>query len=125
MPRKSLNKQQFGDIPMFLTATELKTYLTDSLDRLPDEDIDELWDRKRQEAQHEYHEYMHGSGVYDSIARDGFNWNFPVEVLHHGKLEPGKYEKLMGEGHHRVAAAAEIEEDTGKPIWIPIDHQFT
>jgi hypothetical protein len=41
----------------------------------------------------------------------------PVQVIHamHGNV-------MMGQGHHRVAAADDISRETGKDMWVPVVH---
>jgi hypothetical protein len=64
---------------------------------------------------------QHGAGVYDSIKENGLQQN-PLPDL--GMKEITTYvdkrtgEKRQGEGHHRVAAAAAVEQETGKTQWI-------
>jgi hypothetical protein len=57
----------------------------------------------------------HGGGVYDSVKKVGVL--SPVQLVH---ADPGNL--MLGQGHHRVAAAADISETTGKAKWVPIIH---
>lgn len=55
--------------------------------------------------------WVHGSGVYRSIQDNGFQ----------GHITMGG--RNINEGHHRLAAAADIEAKTGKTQWIGLDHE--
>lgn len=122
--RKSGNTgRRSGDIPMFESGTEIQKYITKSFDVDPfldKGDINNMWKRKLKEAKTPQRAAVHGSGLYKAIKKDGFDWDFPVQVEHFF----GENDKTMAEGHHRVAAAAEIERETGKPVWIPIKHYW-
>lgn len=139
MSRKALNQTQFGGTPpMFLPASEIKNYVTSSVD-LDNEvnNMEDLWEGKTEEAQAEYHRYWHGSGLYDSIKENGYDWSKPVEIWHENvgpdanigskdnpfMVHTGEHRRTMGEGHHRVAAGAQLEKETGKTVWIPILHK--
>jgi len=67
----------------------------------------------------------HGAGVYDDIKKHGVK--NPVQLYEKGPgykefldspLPPQKY--MMGDGHHRVAAGAAIEEETGHAFHVPV-----
>lgn len=118
-----VSESQFRDLPMFLSGVELKNYVTNSVDNdrypiKPDTKraMDRLWEEKEEESTLDPSEGFDGGGVYESIRQNGFNWEHPVDVYHDKGL------RIMVDGHHRVAAAARLEQETGTPIWIPIKH---
>lgn len=65
----------------------------------------------------------HGAGVYDSMLEHGYQAD-----------RVGKYDGMptithntaggftQTQGHHRVAAAAEIERTTGRNVWLPVNY---
>jgi hypothetical protein len=113
-------------LKLFMTAHELKNSLSDSVDlqpsyidyddegntiQVPDQTMDDLWEQKLDESK--YKPRAQSSSLYDSIAQRG--------VRKHVTLVPdGKGGLTMGQGHHRVAAAADIAEKTGRQMYIPV-----
>jgi hypothetical protein len=96
---------------MFVEAKELRSSLTRTIDSAS-QSVGDVMDYKLKESKADT---GHGSGVYGSVQRKGvLN---PVQLVHgtEGSL-------LLGHGHHRVAAAADISETTGKDKWIPVVH---
>ena len=53
--------------------------------------------------------YVHGAGIYDWMAR-GDRQRKPIEVM----VNPGEEGYGQGEGHHRAAAKAALQADTGE-----------
>jgi hypothetical protein len=125
MPRNlNVQPKQFEPVQLklFMGAQEWQGSVTDSFDRWThkDETMDELWRSKLHEAKQK--SGVHGAGVYDSIKAVGYYHEHPdvmepptIQITSRGTL-------TQGEGHHRIAAAAEIEKETGKPIWIPTNY---
>jgi hypothetical protein len=65
--------------------------------------------------QSQQHIGPHGGGVYKSVEREGvLN---PVQMVH-GMSNS----LLMGQGHHRTAAAEDIERKRGRDVWVPVVH---
>ena len=78
----------------------------------------------------------HGAGLYDSIKSEGLRQGpaarsasapkgavfGPAEPPMTGDIQTyvdvDTGEKRQGEGHHRIAAAAALEKETGKSVWI-------
>jgi hypothetical protein len=146
----SLSQSQFGQpeqLKLFMSGTEWKNSITDSTD-LGDLDNDaegmgKLWSTKEAEARQpkEIKAYdvqwrggrghrvtiasspntVHGSGLYDSIKEKGYEPG--PGAAHPTILKGNRGENTQWEGHHRVAAAAAIESDTGKHVWIPTDYR--
>lgn len=104
------------------------------------ESMDQMWSRKEAEAREPkelpVHDVQwrggrgervqigsvpnntHGAGIYDSIKEKGLQQgpNQRTPIVTHVDKKTG--EKRQGEGHHRIAAAAALERETGKPVWI-------
>jgi len=100
-------------LPMFMRARDLADSLTGTLDR-SEYSPEEVLESKLDQSLHPMGS-PHGSGVHDSVARQGvIN---PVQLVH----GMGR-SLLMGQGHHRTAAAADIEHATGQDKWVPIIH---
>ena len=126
--KKPVNPDQFQ---MFYSANELKHSLTDSGDRRDikgrinaeggihwdRESMPDMWSRKLDEAKQPSSTGDHGSGVYDSIQSEGLRPHFTAPIYH----QSGGGTQLE-DGHHRVAAAADVETKTGKTQWIPASH---
>lgn len=127
-----LNPNQFK---LFYGAQELQNAVTRSGDReyLADEEgnvyrdeegnfaresLPQMWDRKLEESKKP--EYTgHGSGVYDSMMSEGVRPHTSLTV-HHPTPDNGLQ---LADGHHRLAAAADIERTTGKNMWIFTNHE--
>lgn len=123
-----------GQLPMFMGATDLQNTITKSYDTarlydtgethengMPkgrDESLPELWDRKAEESRAPLGTGDPGAGVYDSMSKSGYRGKVGIPVGGIGTDGP----KLVADGHHRVASGAAIEKETGKNVWIPLDH---
>lgn len=105
--------QQWQQLAMFHTPRELQ----DSnnfrhVDRGAYSSDAQMWRAKLQEAQVPGGiARPHGSGVYDSIAKEGFKGTLPLSHDEPTRLS-------LADGHHRVAAAAAINPD----MLIPVEH---
>jgi hypothetical protein len=107
------NPAKAMQLPMFMRAHDLMGSLTGTLDFSYDEPEDVL-DRKLVRSKKPVGE-GHGAGVHASVEREGvIN---PVQLIH---AESGGL--MMGQGHHRIAAAAEISRRTGRDMWLPVVH---
>lgn len=130
---------QFEQLKMLMTGNEVKNRVEDSYDRRPlfdgsavdsvgdrvrlrdpgggpaSETMNEMWNRKLQESQAPQYS-GHGSGVYDSMKRYGYNRDVPL-TLNMNTPEG----VVLSDGHHRVASAADLE-DKGHEIYIPVQH---
>ena len=130
---------------MFYGAQELKDTITDSGDRgrigshashyglssgarqdfeVTDEkeSMDEMWDRKLTEAKSDYGS-VHGGGVHESMMNEGVRPQTKVTLNWDDSEDYGDEPSVMlGDAHHRVAAAADIERTTGRSMWINANH---
>jgi len=95
--------KQFEQLPMFMTAKELKNEVTPDDWRAGGPSLDSLWRRKAREAEK--------SGLTESIRKDGVQE--PVEVVHRGETH-----RYLVDGHHRVAAASKV----GPKTLLPVRH---
>jgi len=87
-----------------------------------------LWKEKTAEAMTPAVPYqgVHGQGLYESMKEHGYRadyegaeWDKPtLHVRPSGEL-------TQGEGHHRIAAAAQIERESGgrRSIWLPVRYE--
>jgi hypothetical protein len=109
---------------MFMTAEEIKNKVNSSADP-GGSDMDSLWHQKLYEAKTgaiRNSRYVptrkrKGNSLYESIAEKGVQK--PVELTRHNK--DTKFIKKgysLSEGHHRVAAAYDID----PKMLIPVEH---
>lgn len=126
---KNLNPDQ---LKLFMTGKEWKATVVDSGDRKytqttmseapKRESMDQLWTRKVEESKEPIVSTKHGAGVYHGMEKVGYNapreFNSTPQIIYHS--ERGA---VQGDGHHRVAAAADIEEKTGKQTFIPTSYR--
>lgn len=106
---------------LFMTGTELKDSITSSIDRAPMQSMDDMWKRKTRESKGDAY---HGGGTHASLKEHG--WVGPGPELFHTTI-PGaipeftKQDLAVSDAHHRIAAAADIEQRSkGKrQIFIP------
>ncbi len=130
---ENLNPHQ---LQMFMTGTELKDTINHSYDGSlstggtgggPD-GLNGLWKQKLKESKRSG--FGHGEGTYKSIKDRGWvadNPRYDSINLSHRSV-PGaipawnRVERSVDDGHHRIAAAADIEAKTGKQHFIPVQH---
>lgn len=112
---------------LFMTAQEIKDTVTDSVDRelgymdyneehgeleeVPAQTMDYVWNEKLEESKRET--AGKPKPLYDSIAEKGVRHHVTIVPDHKGSF-------TMGQGHHRVAAAADIAEKTGRQMYVPV-----
>ena len=126
----NLNPHQ---LQMFMTGTELKGAINKSYDGSvrtggTEGDLSGLWKVKLKESKKS--DFSHGAGTYKSIKDKGWvadNPNYDSINLSHQSV-PGaipawdKVQRSVDDGHHRIAAAADIEAKTGRQHFIPVKH---
>lgn len=119
--------EEFEQLQMLMTGKELQSRITDSNDRRyvygrkkskkgdSLETMPELWSRKAEESKQPA-QSGHGSGVFDSLAEHGLYPDTMIGLLHLTNRT------VVNDGHHRIAAAAELE-DEGKQVFFPVEHR--
>lgn len=113
--RESINPNQ---LRLFYTAKELQEALTTSGDLQGLEDMDNLWERKLEQAK-QPPVMGHGAGLYRSIRTKGWQQpKKPFTMLH----SKGGHSRLK-EGHHRVAVLADMENRTGRSPFLYVNHE--
>ena len=124
MSAENLSSQQWEQLPMFMKAGEIKAKVNTYADP-GGGDMDRLWHNKLYEAKTgaiRNARYLptrarKGASLYDSIKREGVRK--PVELIRN--FDSGPYNRegyQLGEGHHRVADAADINPN----MLIPVEH---
>lgn len=112
---------QFTQLQMLMTGSELKKSITSSLDqRYTDGSLEGMWDRKVAQSQKPAGSGGPGAGVYDSLKERGYDDSRSYSP--HLTMDHFDNQREIPDGHHRVAAAAQLEKDTGKPVYIPVRH---
>lgn len=124
---------QFEQLSMITPAQEVKSRITGSGDLDGNETLDEMWDRKLDEAKapgmvqltdvqwqggrgvrvpvgEPYPNRAHGAGTFDSIQQKGYDG--PPITLEHFTKNDGGVDNYLRDGHHRLAAAAALGKDT-------------
>lgn len=76
-----------------------------------------LWAQKEWEARQPAESYEHGSGLYDRI-HSGEQVHTPIEV----HLGESAAQDKQYEGHHRIAASAAVQRDTGRQQFVPVKY---
>lgn len=135
-----LNPKQFPprQLQMFMTGTELQETINHSYDGSMstggtgggENGLKGLWDLKLRESKKPESGGRHGSGTYDSIKQHGWSSDharsgYDVVNLYHDS-KPGaipefdREERRVDDGHHRIAAAADLESRGSAPHYIPV-----
>lgn len=115
-------------LKLLMTGSEIKNQITYSPDVDParatasgdPESLEGLWPYKLWEAKKPIDEVNlpgGGHGVYDSLKEKGYQGN-PIVLRHSADLGT-----FITDGHHRVAAAAELDRE-GNSVYIPVEHRF-
>ena len=114
----NLNPHQ---LQLFMTGTELKGMITDSIDRNPlggfGGTMDKMWATKLRQSKRSG--MGHGAGTHKSIKEHGWEDRGPESgfeinhvVKYGGIPEWDRTETSVTGAHHRIAAAADIEAKT-------------
>jgi hypothetical protein len=113
---KAVNPNQFK---LFMTGTEWQEQVTHSTDG----PIASLWAEKEARASVP-NDGGHGTGVRSSIERYGYQHDreSPPTIVLEDAPNGKSVRKVQSEGHHRIAAAAAIERETGNPVFIPTNY---
>lgn len=134
MPSRHVNPNQFK---LFMGGQEMKAASVASVDSEAmkgERGWNPMWDRKLREAKQPLNPMLrpiyqpHGAGVYESMEKHGYQasdeageWDRPT--LWVSKSRTPEPVLRQGEGHHRIAAAADIERRTGRNIWLPVNYE--
>jgi hypothetical protein len=123
-----LNQNQ---LQLFMTGSELKSTINRSSDLRPGENMSSMWGRKLERAK-EPGPYKHGSGVYDTLMSEGYDASKPrLSGMGDGVVGPIRLQQSgfgdnrqtrVSDAHHRIAAADDIERQTGQPVWMPVEY---
>lgn len=117
--RKSAPKENPAQLKLFYRPHEVKQMVSDSVDRGGDS-MEELWEDKESEVNDNARSngmFTNYSEMKRSIAKEGVQVPITIETQHDPK-EP----MVMGQGHHRVVMAEQVEKETGKHVYIPAVH---
>lgn len=108
---KHLNPKQ---LKLFMTPDEIMDTISGSIElSKTTESMDDLLKDKLTESKKK--DRGQPSSLYNSIKKHGVQRHVTLQ------MEPdGSY--IMGQGHHRVAAAADIVKKTGRQIFIPVSY---
>lgn len=108
MAKEHLQGEQ---LKMFMTPNEIIGSVDDSVDRNDEEDLDQLWEMKESELDNSP-DYKK---LKESVNEEGVKR--PVTLTtNYG----GKGTLFMGDGHHRVVAAYQKQEKTGRQQYVPV-----
>jgi hypothetical protein len=116
-----LGPQCAEQMKLFMTANEVKNWITDSTDRSPNETLDQMWDRKVTESKKPRESNTQGAGVYDAVS-EGKNILPDVTLIPFRETPFEGARNVIGDGHHRVAAMADYENQTGRDTFIPVNY---
>jgi hypothetical protein len=118
-------------LKLFMTGVELQDSLTDSIDRNPiggfGRSMDDMWKIKLRQAKRPDTAMNHGAGVYKSIKDNGYVGRTDTpegfSIMHRreygGIPEWDKDHMSVDGGHHRIAAAADLERKGKRTVFIP------
>lgn len=119
-------------LKLFYRPQEIMDRVDFSHDIQGEEDLSQMWARKERETRLPYgtpnldpwpddddpNRMQHGAGLYSSVKQHGMTSHVQVadeEVY-------GAQRHYLLDGHHRVAAAAAVERDTGREMHVPVLH---
>ena len=111
-------------LQLFMTGTEWKNKITHSTDgNLAQKMSAALVQSKQPEGATINHREVHGAGVYDSMLKNGYQHEAtsPPTIVIEDSMDGKSTRFTQSEGHHRVAAAADIEaKNPGRNIYMPV-----
>lgn len=82
------------------------------------ESMSDMWGRKLRESKAGVRELTHGAGLYDSIKNQGMLPNSEAISI----LKDTAKGTVLGDGHHRTAVAADLEEQGGTERYLPVKY---
>lgn len=86
----------------------------------PNPTMEAVWKWKEGESLEPADSGVHGNGLFDLLDR-GEQLRKPIDV----QLGSKPAYDVQYEGHHRVAAAHAVQRDTGRQVFVPVEHQRT
>lgn len=106
---------------LFMTGVEWQQ----QVNRSTDGPIDAVWAEKTSQARAPKGSPVHGAGTKDSMLKHGYDRSLsddggPRIIIEESLRGDAKF--VQSEGHHRVAAAADIQRETGRPVYIPTNY---
>lgn len=113
--------EQVEQMKLFMSAREVKNWITDSTDRSPNETLDDMWKRKLRESKSPRGANVHGAGVYDAVS-EGKSILPDLTLIPYRKDAFGDAKNVIGDGHHRIAAMADVEAKTGRESFTPVKY---
>lgn len=119
--RDNLNPDQ---LKLFMTGTEWQASVHDSYDRMGSESMDDLWEDKLNETQMPVGSDVRSAGLYDKMRVHGYRQN-PREFRNPTINFHTSGTRIQEEGHHRIAAAAELERQGIRTSFIPTNYRRT
>jgi hypothetical protein len=111
-----INGQQMRTL---IDPVEHQEHVTHSVDVQGYGSMDRMWSEKEEEAREHQTTGVHGAGIYDWMER-GDRQRSPITL----RVDPGQEGYGQGEGHHRVAAAAALQRESGevRPLKFKAEH---
>lgn len=116
-------------LKMFMTPDEIVATVGDSVDRGhgdgdPNEDLNDLWDRKSGDLSDPYSGH---EDLQEHVNAEGVKTPVILQVSPHSKVSVNSSPTsragiLMGNGHHRVMAAENKQDLTGHQVYVPVLH---
>ena len=102
-----------------MSGTQLQDEITHSMDRMPHQTMQDLWDQKLRESQWPD---SSGQSLYESMQEHGFDPERAGEYPGDKEVRVyyGKTKRMVADKHHRIASAAEIERQGGDEILFPV-----
>ena len=113
MAQHVVNTEQLS---LFIDPVEHIANMRRSSDVRTDESMPGMWRRKESEAR-EPEFSGHGSGVYNWM-KAGEQVRNPVQVM----MGQSSRDDSQSEGHHRIAAAAAVQRESGQPYHVPVEY---
>jgi hypothetical protein len=114
-----------NQLKLFMTGVEWQESVTHSTDG----PISTVWKDKSGEARvsaedHSYRGAPHGAGVYHSIREHGYRHDpsSPPTIVLEDAPNGKSVRKVQSEGHHRIAAAADLEREGNRTSYIPTNY---
>jgi len=118
-----------GQFAFWMSGGQIQKFVNESRDRskigtdtgMRRESMKEMWDRKLEESRQPAGTGR-GAGTYKSIATHGWDPKIDESVPIMFEKQGGRSVRFLGSGHHRVAAAADLEKKIKQDILIPVDY---